>query len=62
TPCHVDVECAGTFTRGMTVVDLDHVGPGEPNAQVAVDVDAARFRALLLERVIGLDAALSNEN
>ena len=43
-PCHVDVELAGRFTRGMTVCDLRNLteegratrGGREPNALVAL--------------------------
>ena len=55
---HVDVECAGTLTRGMTVVDVDRVGEHEPRTDVALDVDAAAFTALLVSRVVELDARL----
>ncbi len=53
---HVDVECAGTLTRGMTVVDVDGVGDGEPRTDVALDLDAATFARLLVSRVTELDA------
>ncbi len=51
---HVDVETAGHATAGMTVADLrtiprGHVG--RPNVDVAVDVQPAQFRRLLLRRV-----------
>lgn len=51
---HVDVECAGVLTRGMTVVDVDGVGPGEPRTDVALEVDTAAFTSFLVERVVGL--------
>ncbi len=38
----VDIETAGTFTRGMTVVDFD---PPNPNARVAIQLDVAGFWA-----------------
>ncbi len=53
---HVDVECAGSLTRGMTVVDLDGVGAGDARTEVALDVDDRAFAELLVERVVGLDA------
>lgn len=56
--CFVDVECAGTLTRGMTVVDLDALSGQEPNAQVAVDVDASGFNTLLVTRLAALDEKL----
>jgi inosine-uridine nucleoside N-ribohydrolase len=48
---HVQIELAG-ICRGRTVVDMRRrtVLP-EPNAHVAVDVDAPAFRELLLERL-----------
>jgi purine nucleosidase len=61
---YVEVECEGTFTRGMTVVDqLDiTVKPGEavadwqplvrkgaPNASVCWEIDIARWKALLYQ-------------
>ncbi len=53
---YVDVECAGALTRGMTVVDVDDVAKATPNADVALEVDAAAFNRLLVERVVALDA------
>lgn len=66
---HVDVETRGEFTRGETVANrrneiernvlhgdryiiegLDHVAP---NANVCVDVDAARFLQLFVSRIAG---------
>jgi pyrimidine-specific ribonucleoside hydrolase len=52
---HVDVECAGSLTRGMTVVDIDGIGAGEPRTDVALDLDVRAFTAFLVERVVGLD-------
>ena len=48
----VDVDTSGGICRGRTVVDmrLRTAGP-EPNAHVAVDIDAEGFRSLLLERL-----------
>lgn len=54
----VDVECAGTLTRGMTVVDVDDVAKATPNVDVALEVDAAAFNRLLVERIVALDARL----
>jgi inosine-uridine nucleoside N-ribohydrolase len=50
---HVQIELAG-ICRGRTVVDMRRrtVLP-EPNAHVAVDVDAPAFKELLLERLGG---------
>lgn len=44
---HVAVELTGTLTYGRTVLDLDGVDGGTPNAHVALDVDAGRYRDLL---------------
>ena len=55
---HVDVEYVGTLTRGMTVVDLDHVGDLPPTADVGVDVDADAFNTLLIDRVVELDRSV----
>ncbi|GBQ46688.1 nucleoside hydrolase [Komagataeibacter sucrofermentans] len=52
---HVAVECCGTFTRGMTVIQLPQRSGGQPNALVLerMSVDAARgvLRDLLLAAV-----------
>ena len=40
---YVDVETHGRMTRGMTVVDARLRAAGEPNVDVAVEVDAQRF-------------------
>jgi inosine-uridine nucleoside N-ribohydrolase len=56
--CHVDVECAGRLTRGMTVADLDGVGDGRANARVALEVDTDRFNDLLVSRIAALDERL----
>lgn len=50
-PYWVGVECTGTLTRGMTVVDVRNFTKQPPNAQVAVDVDARRFVELLVARL-----------
>ena len=51
---HVAVETKGELTSGMSVADLrpyarGHVG--DPNADVALYVDPARFEQFLLERI-----------
>jgi purine nucleosidase len=51
----VDVELAGSLTRGMTVVDWHGLWGRAPNADVAVQIDAAR----LLEELVGRIAALA---
>jgi len=58
--CYVDVECAGTLTRGMTVVDVDDVLGRAPNASVALDVDSAAFTRLLVGRLTELDRELAS--
>jgi inosine-uridine nucleoside N-ribohydrolase len=51
---HVAVETASELSRGRTVVDIWRRTGYEPNARVAVDVDAEDFVSLLLERIISL--------
>ena len=51
---HVEVECAGSATRGMSVADRRRVGAQRkrpPNCRVALSVDADRFLALFLDRL-----------
>ena len=50
----VAVETEGRFTRGATVVDLHRRLGREPNARVAMELDAARF----WDRVVGAVDAL----
>lgn len=57
---HVDVENVGRLTAGMTVVDFRNRPGREPNCDVALDVDADRFRDLLIGRLVDLDATLKN--
>jgi purine nucleosidase len=45
----VDVETAGVLTSGMTVADWRGVWRRAPNADVAIAVDATRFRAEFLD-------------
>jgi inosine-uridine nucleoside N-ribohydrolase len=52
--CHVDVDCSWELGRGRTYVDLWGRTGKEPNAHVGVDVDAAAFFALLLDRIASL--------
>jgi len=57
---YVDVENTGRRTTGMTVVD--YLGRwGEPNCDVAFEVDVERFRALLDSRLSVLDASLKED-
>ena len=63
----VEVETDGTWTNGMTVTDLDGIRHSpwpvgwEPreNARVALQVDAARFMAVFVERLRSLVEAQS---
>ena len=51
---HVDVETAGHATAGMTVADVRPIARGRvgrPNVDVAVNMDPAGFRRLLLRRI-----------
>jgi inosine-uridine nucleoside N-ribohydrolase len=49
----VAVETEGRVTRGMTIADLRPEGlfRATPNARVAIEVDAERFRRLFLDRL-----------
>jgi inosine-uridine nucleoside N-ribohydrolase len=51
---NVAVETKSEFCDGRTVVDLRGVTGREPNADVGVDVDAARFLELLVSRIASL--------
>ena len=44
---HVGIECEGTQTRGMTVVDQLGVTRKEPNATVCWEIDVRRWKELL---------------
>jgi purine nucleosidase len=48
-PAAVEVELAGTLTRGMTVTDWS--GDREPNALIGIDVDPEAFFDRFIERV-----------
>jgi inosine-uridine nucleoside N-ribohydrolase len=48
---HVAVDTESALCRGRTVVDLWHRTGHEPNANVAVDIDADAFLSLLVERL-----------
>jgi inosine-uridine nucleoside N-ribohydrolase len=49
---YVEVDTSNGICRGRTVVDMRRRTSGpEPNAHVAVDIDADGFRTLLLERL-----------
>lgn len=44
---HVEIECEGEFTRGMTVVDQLGVTGLEPNATICWEIDIERWKELL---------------
>ncbi len=49
---HVDVESRGTYTRGMTVTDLqEHLDSSQTTVDVAVAVDRERFLKLFHDRL-----------
>jgi inosine-uridine nucleoside N-ribohydrolase len=48
---NVEIDCESELCRGRTVVDVWRRTGRAPNARVAVDVDAAAFVELLVERV-----------
>lgn len=53
---HVGIELAGTLTRGATVVDWEGRNGQAPNASIVLEVDQARFEALVA-RGLGLAQA-----
>jgi inosine-uridine nucleoside N-ribohydrolase len=50
----VVIDTGPELSRGRTYVDLWRKAEWEPNCEVAVDVDADRFLALLMDRIISL--------
>ncbi|NMN93462.1 nucleoside hydrolase [Antrihabitans stalactiti] len=50
-PATVDVELAGTLTRGMTVADLTGMWGRPPNVEIATTTEPAVFFDRLIERV-----------
>jgi len=53
-PLHIEIECEGRVTRGMSVADrrpLRSHRKRRPNCRVAVTVDARRFLQLFLDRL-----------
>jgi len=53
-PLHIEIECEGRVTRGMSVADrrpLRSHRKRRPNCRVAVTVDAPRFLQLFLDRL-----------
>ena len=57
-PATVDVELAGTLTRGQTVADWRGMWGRRPNADIVVDTDPAEFFRRTIDRVGGLARAL----
>jgi inosine-uridine nucleoside N-ribohydrolase len=51
---NVEIDCESQLCRGRTVVDLWRRSGREPNAHVAVGIDADAFVQLLLERIESL--------
>jgi inosine-uridine nucleoside N-ribohydrolase len=51
---NVEIDCESSLCRGRTVVDLWRRSGREPNARVAVGIDANAFLDLLLERLSAL--------
>jgi purine nucleosidase len=58
----VDVDLDGALTRGMTVVDWHGLWERDPNADVAVQVDAGRFLDELVDRIAALARRLNGAN
>jgi len=51
-PLHIEVECRGSLTRGMTVADRrPHRERPAPTCHAAMNVDGPRFLRLFLDRV-----------
>jgi len=54
-PLHVEIETEGTVTEGMTVADRRPLKPElkkAPNSEVCIGVDADRFLAFFMERLL----------
>ncbi len=54
--CAVEIETQSELSRGRTLVDLWGRTGREPNAEVAVEIDAPAFLDLLVERISSLGA------
>src|SRR5439155_3377610 len=52
---NVEIDCESELCRGRTVVDLWRRSGREPNAHVAVGIDAEGFIGLLLTRIASLE-------
>ncbi|GFG73013.1 nucleoside hydrolase [Mycobacterium botniense] len=61
-PATVDVELAGTLTRGMTVVDWSGRWGRKPNALIGIDVDPAVFFDRFITQVGVLARRLGSPN
>jgi pyrimidine-specific ribonucleoside hydrolase len=48
-PYHIDIECAGEYTSGMTLADRRLWTNAQPNATVCLDIDRPAFIRLLIE-------------
>ena len=57
TRCAVAIDTGGVLSRGRTNVDLRRQTDWLPLHHVAVDIDAERFLALLVERIGSLGPA-----
>ena len=55
---NVAIETASELGRGQTVVDLLGASGRQPNADVALELDAPRFRALIISMIERLDRRL----
>jgi inosine-uridine nucleoside N-ribohydrolase len=51
-PARVDIELAGAFTYGRSVVDFAGRSGRPANCEVVVEIDAARARAIFLETLV----------
>lgn len=49
--CHVDIELAGTLTRGMTVVDQRSNSLQSPNVNLITRIDGKQFVKMTVERI-----------
>lgn len=49
--CHVDIELAGSLTRGMTVVDRRSNSPQSSNVNLITRIDGQQFVKMTVERI-----------
>jgi purine nucleosidase len=52
--CHVDIELAGTFTRGMTLVDQRSNSRQSPNVNLVTQIDGRQFVKMTVERIASI--------